>query len=307
MRIAVIGAGGVGGYFGGRLASVGEEVTFVARGAQFDAIRQNGLTILSGSGDLRIHPARVVDDIAKLGHVDLVLITVKLWDTEDVARAVKPLADQGAAVLSFQNGVEKDEILRRHIAPESIIGGVCYIGAAITSPGVITHTGKMQRLVFGDYTGQHSALIKDLVAACSRAAIDVESTDSIERLIWEKFVFLVGLSGATAAMRQPLGPIVANTQTRAFLLGVMSEVVMLGRAKGVALREDYAEDRLAFCDSLPAAMTSSMHNDLMSGNRLELPWLSGAVARLGDAMRIPTPLNHAITDILALYSSGRRP
>ncbi len=305
MRIAVIGAGGVGGYFGGRLAAADNEVTFVARGAQLDAIRANGIELLSALGDLRIHPARAVEFIDQVGVVDLVLIAVKLWDTENVAQTLRPLRDKGAAFLSLQNGVDKDEVLRKYVSEDSILGGVCYIASKLSKPGVISHTGTVQRIVFGEYSGERSKRAETLLDACKRAAIDAEITDSIERVIWEKFVFLVGLSGTTATIRQTIGPIRANPQSRAFLLDVIKEVVALGQALGVDLREDYAEDRLAFCDSLPPSMTSSMHHDLESGNRLELPWLSGGVAELGRRVGIPTPLNRAIYDILALYSSGK--
>jgi 2-dehydropantoate 2-reductase len=222
-----------------------------------------------------------------------------------VAETLKPLAEQGAAVVSFQNGVHKDEILRQHIAAASIIGGVCYIAAVIAEPGVISHTGNMQRLVFGEYDGTRSTRVQELLDACRAAGIDAEISDAIERLIWEKYVFLVGLSGATSAIRQPIGPIRENPRTRAFLLDLMREVVAVGRAKGVSLREDYAEDRLTFCDTLPASMTSSMYHDLDRGNRMELPWLSGGVAELGTKLGIPTPLNRAVSDILSLYAPGR--
>ncbi len=305
MKIAVIGAGGVGGYFGGRLAAAGAEVTFVARGAQLDAIRANGLEILSPLGDSHIQPARAVESIDQAGPVDLVLIAVKLWDTESVAQSLRPLSDQGAAILSLQNGVEKDAVLRKYVAADSIIGGVCYIAAKISKPGVISHTGSIQRMVFGEYTGKPSERTETLLDACKRAAIDAEISGSIERLIWEKFVFLVGLSGTTSTIRQPVGPILENPHSRAFLLDVMKEVVALGRASGVGLSEDYAQDRLAFCDSLAPSMTSSMYHDLENGNRLELPWLSGWVAELGRTAGTPTPMNRAISDILALYSSGK--
>ena len=305
MRIAVIGAGGVGGYFGGRLAAAGTEVTFIARGAQLDAIRSNGLKILSPLGDLHIQPARAVESIDQAGPVDLVLIAVKLWDTESVAQSLRPLSDQGAAILSLQNGVEKDAVLRKYVAADSIIGGVCYIAAKISQPGIISHTGSIQRMVFGEYTGKPSKRTETLLDACKRAAIDAEISGSIEKMIWEKFVFLVGLSGTTSTIRQPIGPIRENPQSRALLLDVMKEVVALGRALGVGLSEDYAQDRLSFCDSLAPSMTSSMYHDLENGNRLELPWLSGGVAELGRTAGTPTPMNRAISDILALYSSGK--
>ncbi len=302
MRIAILGSGGVGGYFGGRLAAAGSDVTFVARGAHLDAIRAHGLRILSPLGDATIADAKAVDDIAKIDAVDLVVVAVKLWDTEAVAVALKPLVDRGAAVVSFQNGVDKDDVLRRHLPSASILGGVCYIASVIAEPGVIRHSGTMQRLVFGEYDGAPSSRVHAFLDACTAAKIDAATTLAIERLHWEKYVFLVGVSGTTSSMRSAIGKIRANPQTRAFLRDVMREVAAVGRARGVPLRDDFADERLAFCDTLPAAMTSSMANDLERGNRLEVAWLSGAVAEIGRSIGVPTPLNRAVADILALYA-----
>lgn len=306
MRIAVLGAGGVGGYFGARLAAAGHDVTFVARGAHLRAIRQNGLRIVSPRGDVTLRDVKAVDDIGSVGPVDFVMVAVKLWDTEQIAPQLRPLVEQGAAVVSFQNGVHKDDILRRHLPAHAIVGGVCYIAAVITEPGVITHNGAMQGLTFGEYDGTRSARLEALLDACRQAGIDADISTAIERLIWEKFVFLVGLSGTTSAVRKPVGVIREHPRTRAFLLDVMREVVEVGRAKGVPLAADFAQDRLAFCDTLPATMTSSMYHDLERGNRLELPWLSGGVVEYGAMLGVPTPCNRAIADILAPYVSGNR-
>jgi 2-dehydropantoate 2-reductase len=305
MKIAILGSGGVGGYFGGRLAAAGTDVTFVARGAHLAAIRQHGLKIKSPKGDAHIAPAKAVETIGAAGPVDLVLVGVKLWDTETIAASLAPLAASGAAILSLQNGVQKDEILRRHVRPDAVMGGVCYIAATIAEPGVIAHSGAMQRLLFGEYGGTRSARGEAFLKACTEAGIDAEFSDAIERLIWEKFVFLVGLSGTTSMYRSSIGPIREGSVQRELLADAMREVVAVGRAKGVPLPADFAETRLAFCDTLPAGMTSSMQTDLERGNRLELPWLSGDVVAMGQALGIPTPANTAITDALTPFVSGR--
>jgi 2-dehydropantoate 2-reductase len=211
VKIVVLGAGGVGGYFGGRLAGAGHDVTFVARGAHLDAIRREGLRIASPLGDVLISPAKAIPSIAEAEAADLVLVGVKLWDLEAVAPTLRPLAERGAAILALQNGVQKDELLRRYVPPEAVMGGVCYIAAVIEAPGVIRHNGTLQRLVFGEYGGARSARAEALLDACSRAGIYVELSDDIEREIWKKFVFLVGFSGATCFFRQPIGPIRENT------------------------------------------------------------------------------------------------
>jgi 2-dehydropantoate 2-reductase len=305
MHIAVIGAGGVGGYFGGRLAASGTDVTFVARGSHLQAIQSNGLRIESPLGNARIKPTHVVDDIAGIDAADLAIVAVKLWDTETIAASLRPLAERGTAVISFQNGVSKDEVLRKHLPTSSIIGGVAYIAAVIAEPGVILHTGQMQRLAFGEYDGSHSARVQAFQQACAAANIDAVASDAIERLIWEKYVFLVAMSAATSTMRQPLGPIRENPHTRAFLGDLMREVVAVGRAHGIPLRDGFVEERLAFCDTLPASMTSSMSHDLLRGSRLELPWLSGGVVELGERVGVAAPLNRAVRDILMLYVQGR--
>lgn len=305
MRIAVIGAGGVGGYFGARLAAAGDDVTFVARGRHLAAIEANGLTVRSRLGDLRVPPTAVVPDIGDVKDADVVLVAVKLWDTEEVARRLRPLAEAGAAVVSFQNGVQKDDVLRAHVPAAAVMGGVSYISAWIEEPGVVVHNGPLQKLVFGGYgPGPGADRAAELLDRCLAAGIEAAVSTDIERVIWEKFVFLVGLSATTSAVRQPIGVVRGTPGSRALLADVMREAAAVGRARGVALDPGLAEERLAFCDTLPAGMTSSMHNDLVRGNRLEVPWLSGAVAALGRELGVPTPRNSAVADILAPYVLG---
>ncbi|MFI5612641.1 ketopantoate reductase family protein [Amycolatopsis sp. NPDC051903] len=306
MRVVVMGTGGVGGYFGARLAQGGHDVSFIARGKHLDALRANGLRVESPLGDFHLPTIDVTDDPSTLAPADLVLFGVKLWDTEATAELIKPLLTEHTGVVSFQNGVVKDDILRRVLGPQHVIGGVCYIAATIAEPGVIRHTGSLQKLVFGEYDGTPSARVRAFRDACAESGIDVEVSDRIEQTIWEKFVFLVGLSGTTTTVRTPIGPIRANPRSRAFLHDVLAEVVAVARAQGVALAEDYADDRLAFTDSVPEGMTSSMHHDLERGNRLEVAWLSGDVVERGKALGVPTPCNRAITDLLAVHAEGRR-
>jgi 2-dehydropantoate 2-reductase len=295
MRIAMMGSGGVGGYFGGRLAANGCDVTFIARGRHLEAIRQRGLRIDSRDlGDAVIHPAKATDDPATVGPVDYVIIGVKLWDTAEAGHAVMPMIGPDTTVLSLQNGIECDDILAPIVGAGRLIGGVAFIASSIGEPGVIKHIGTMQRVVIGELAGGSSPRIAALHAALADAGVTAEISPDIERTIWEKFVFLVGLSATTCLMRTTIGPIRQDADRRELLLNVMREVVSVGRAKGVALPEDYADDRLAFADGLPEDMTSSMHHDLERGNPLEAAWLSGAVARFGRDLGIPTPVNQAI-------------
>ena len=305
MHITIMGTGGVGGYFGAKLAQAGCDVSFVARGAQLAALRERGLRIESPLGDLHLPRVQATDRPADIGTTDLVLFGVKLWDTQVAAEAIKPLMGAQTAVVSFQNGVVKDDILRKVLGERSVIGGVCYIAATIAEPGLIRHSGKMQKLVFGEYDGSSSERVTRLRDACAKAGIDHELSGRIRQTVWEKFVFLVGLSGTTASARVPVGVIRANERARAFLRDTMDEVVQVARADGVDLPADFADDRLAFCDQLPATMTSSMHNDLERGGRLEVPWLSGDVVARGQRLGIATPCNRAIFDILSVHSEGR--
>jgi 2-dehydropantoate 2-reductase len=305
VRIAVMGTGGVGGYFGARLAQAGHDVAFVARGRQLDALSAHGLRVESPVGDVHLRDIEVTGKPAEIGSADLVLFTVKLWDTLEAAEAVKPLLGAETAVVSFQNGVVKDDILRDALGAEHVIGGITYIAATIAEPGLIRHSGTLQKLVFGEYDGSLSPRVRQFRDACADSGIDAEISDRIEQTIWEKFVFLVGLSGTTSLARTSIGPIRSHPRSRAFLRDVMAEVVQVALAQGVPLPDDYADERLAFTDTVPADMTSSMQNDLEQGNRLEVGWLSGDVVERGARLDVATPCNRAICDILSVHSEGR--
>jgi 2-dehydropantoate 2-reductase len=304
MKIAIIGAGGVGGYFGARLQQAGADVGFVARGAHLEALRRDGLKVESPLGDIHLPRVNVTDNAADLGRVDIVWLAVKLWDTEAAVRSMKTMVGPDTGIISFQNGVQKDDVLRQAFGDTAVMGGVGYIAANIDRPGVIKHTGTMQRLIFGEYDGSRSTRAEALLDACTRGGINAELSDDIRRAIWEKYVFLVGLSGSTTTMRATIGPIRSNPRTRAFLFDLMRETVAVGRALGVALPADYADQRLAFVDSLPETMTSSMHHDLNGRKRLEVSWLSGGVVQLGERAGLPTPMNRAVWDVLALQETG---
>jgi 2-dehydropantoate 2-reductase len=304
MKIAIIGAGGVGGYFGARLAQAGADVHFVARGAHLAALRRDGLRVESPLGDIHLPDVQVTDNPADIGRADIVWLAVKLWDTEAAVQPMRSVVGPETGIISFQNGVTKDDVLRAAFGEAAVMGGVGYIAANIDRPGVIKHTGTMQRLIFGEYDGRRSARAQELLDACVRGGINAELSDDIRKAIWEKFVFLVGLSGATATIRDTIGPIRSNPRSRAFLFDLMRETVDVGRALGVALPADFAEQRLNFVDGLPDVMTSSMHHDLRAGKRLEVSWLSGGVAQLGERAGVATPMNRAVWNILALYESG---
>ncbi len=213
------------------------------------ALRTHGLRVESPLGDIGLPYVEVTGRPAEIGPVDLVLFTVKLWDTLEAAEAIKPLVGAETGVVSFQNGVAKDDILRDVLGAGHVIGGVTYIAATIAGPGVIRHSGTLQKLVFGEYDGSQSARARQFYDVCADSGIDAEISDRIEQTIWEKFVFLVGLSGTTSLARSPIGPIRSHPRSRAFLHDIMAEVVQVARAQGVPRPAGYADERLAFTDT----------------------------------------------------------
>ncbi len=304
MKILVMGSGGVGGYFGACLALGGADVTFVARGAHLAAMRAQGLTLETPAGPVHATSINVVERAAEAAPPDFVLLAVKLWDTDVALEQIHPIVGPHTTVISLQNGVLKEDQLAQAFAREQLMGGVVYVATRIARPGVIQQTGPMQRMQFGEYDGTHSARADALLQACLKGGINAEIADDIRRVLWEKYVFLAALSAATTAIRKPIGAIRSNPQTRAFFLDLMREVVAVGRALGVQLPADYAEQRLKLADALDPGMTSSMHHDLDQGNRLEVRWLSGGVVELGAQVGVATLLHRAVFDILVLHAGA---
>lgn len=304
MKIAVMGAGGVGGYFGGRLAQAGHEVSFVARGRHLEAIRAHGLALKSPLGDATIR-VRAAQDPAELWPVDVVLFAVKLWDTEAAAEQLRPLVKGGAFVIPFQNGVESIERVGKVLGPERVLGGAAYIAGRIGEPGVVVQVGTMARLRFGPVLPAQRKVAEAFLAACKDAKIDAELTDDIVKVLWEKFVLLVALSAATTVTRKPLGVVRADPDTRWLFESCMRETWALGRKRGVKLAEDLVEQTMKFADGLPAEMKASMLGDLEAGGRLEVPWLSGAVARMSREAGLEAPVNRAVLAALKPHIDGR--
>lgn len=305
MKIVAMGSGGVGGYFGGRLAASGADVTFIARGEHLKAIERDGLKILSANGDMTLKPVKATDDPVSIGHADLVMIAVKLWSTEDAARTIEPLMGPKSAVVTWQNGVVAEDILIKQYGKERVIGGVSNIAALIEAPGVIRHNGAMARLIFAELDGKPSKRIEAFAALCKQAHIEHVVSDDITRAIWQKFIFLASFSGMTCMTRLSIGPVRSDPETRAMLKAALNEVVAIGRAKGVSLPDDQAEQSLAWADNLPPTMVASMLGDLNRGNRLELPWLSGTVVKLGEELGVATSVHKFIYTVLKLHADGK--
>jgi 2-dehydropantoate 2-reductase len=306
MRVAVMGSGGVGGFFGALLARGGADVTFVARGAHQEAMKKNGLTIEGGPDPFCLPRVSVTGNPDEIGTVDVVMICVKLWDTELALKQIRPLVGRDTMIVSLQNGVLKDVYLKATYDERHVVGGVGYVATRIARPGVIARTGPLQRLLIGEFNGGRSARINSFHSICLAGGINAEVSSDIQREIWEKFVFLVGLSATTSTIGMPIGPIRENPKTRIFLRDIMREVVAVGRARGVSLPEDYADRALDLVDEVSPDMTSSMHHDLERGSPLEIRWLSGGVVELSREKGIDAPLNRAVSDILELRAAGTK-
>jgi 2-dehydropantoate 2-reductase len=305
MRIAVMAAGAVGGYFGARMAAAGHDVFFIARGAHHDAMLKNGLTVESVHGDVHLEKPNVTDHPAQVGPVDVVLFAVKLWDTEKAAEQARPLLGPNTRVITLQNGVDSYERIAPIVGKERAIAGVTYVVTVIDRPGVIKQTSKFQSIICGTSDGRPDAHLQAFVDAAKAANIPITLSDNIERDRWHKFIFLSGTSGVTAITRNPMGPILADPDTRALFRNIMRETLAVGKAKGVALDDGFVDERMAFADkNVPATMKASMANDLDRGNRLELDWLAGEVCRLGKELNVPTPVNDTIYAALKLHRMG---
>jgi 2-dehydropantoate 2-reductase len=305
MRIAVMAAGAVGGYFGARMQAAGHDVFFIARGAHRDALARNGLTLESVHGDLHLPKVNVTDDPAKVGPVDVVLFAVKLWDTEKAAAQARPLLGPNTRVVTLQNGVDSYERIAPIVGAERTIPGVTYVVTVIDRPGVIKQTSKFQSIICGAIDGRADARLQAFFDAAKAARIEISLSDDIQRDRWHKFIFLSATSGATAVTRQPMGPILADPDMRALFRNIMRETLAVGKTRGVALDDGFVDERMAFADrNVPASMKASMANDLDRGNRLELDWLAGEVRRLGRELKVPTPVNDTIYAALKPYRMG---
>ena len=301
MRIAVIGSGGIGGPYGASLAKAGADVTFVARGAHLAAIRENGLRIEGDRGETHLRPVRATDNIAGIGTVDIVLCCVKLWDLESVAEQIRAIVGPQTAVIPLQNGIDAAERLTAILGSEAVMGGVAFVTGTIIAPGVIRQTGAYQRMTFGELDGRLSDRGKRLRDLCEAAGFEGVLSPDIMVPVWEKFVMLVPLSGVNALTRLPLGKWRDDPDLLALYEAALRETVSVGLAEGIRLPPDSVEKTFAQMRSMPPHHTTSMGNDLIRGNRLELPWFAGKVAELGRRHGIKTPVNGFIYAALKPY------
>lgn len=299
-----MGSGGTGGYFGARLARAGEEVTFVARGAHLGAIREHGLRVRSAlDGDWTV-TAPAVERLEGLPPADLVLFCVKAFDTEEAARAVRPVVAPGTGVLSIQNGIDNEEILAGLLGPGHVMGGVAQVFSTIEAPGVIRHL-LLGRIVFGEMDGRETARARAFLEACRRASIPAELSPNVVRALWEKYVFIVGQAGMTALTRCPAGVIRRVPETRRMYRAILEEMLQLARAAGSGVEDGVVDGVMGALDALGENAYSSLHHDLIHGKRLELETLHGHAVRLGERYGIPTPVIRAVYAALRPYRDGQ--
>ena len=304
MRIAVVGAGGVGGAFGAAMAKAGADVTFIARGAHLAAMKSKGLLIKGGRGETHLVPTQATDDPASVGPVDFVLFCVKLWDVESAGQAIKPMVGPNTAVIPFQNGIDAPERLIPILGEKAVMGGVAQISASIVEPGVVNQVGTFMRLIFGEFDGSRSRRAEDFLALCQKSGFDSVLSENILTELWMKFILLATNASVTALTRQPIGKLRDDPDMQAQFVAAYNEVIAVGRAKGVTLPADALDKMLGFNKNAPATMKASMALNLERGNRIELPWLGGKVVEMGRQMGVPTPTHATMYAALKPYVLG---
>ena len=304
MRIAVVGAGGVGGGFGAALAKAGADVTFIARGAHLAAMKTAGLKIESPRGDVHLQPTQATDDPAAVGPVDIVLFCVKLWDVESAGKHIKPLVGPNTAVIPLQNGIDAPERLVPILGKQAVMGGVAQISASIVAPGVIRQVGTFMRMLFGELDGSRSQRGEAFLALCQKAGFDAMLSDQILSELWIKFILLATNASVMAVARQPIGKLRDDPDMRPQFVAAYNEVIAVGKARGVKLPANTLDMMLAFNAGAPPTMKPSMALDLERGNRIELPWLGGKVVELGRTLGVPTPTHALMYAALKPYVMG---
>ena len=301
---AIMGSGGMGGYIGAKLSQAGYRVSFIARGAHLEAMQNNGLKIEEPDETFVIDPIRATGDPKDIGPVDFVIFCVKLWDTKAAGDQCRDLIGPDTAVLSMQNGVDAEPILSGILGSQHIMGATSEIGANIIEPGFVRRFTPFAIIRFGEFDQLRSTRSIQFSEAITAAGLGAEHVDNISLTIWDKFLWLVGASALNCVTRQPFGPVREDPDTRALLRQIMEEVMSVANAKGIPLTNENIETRLDYIDSLPGQAKVSMALDLERGNRLELPWLSGTVIRMGKELCIPTPVNCVIYAALKHYIRG---
>lgn len=290
MKIMVMGTGGVGAYYGGLLAQQGHDVTFIARGAHLQAIRENGLQVRSIFGDFTVSPAKATDNPAEVGEADLILFCVKTYNTDEAVEAMRPAVGPQTAVLSLQNGVDAVERIGKVVGLEHVIGGATWLSSAVEAPGVVKQVSQFRRVVFGELDGTRSERVQSIFEVLNQTGITVEVSENILKILWTKFVFISAASSLGSLTRLPMGDYRAVPETRGMILRLMHEVEALARAQGIALDDDVVQKSLDFMDNAAPHIKASMQLDVEAGRRTELESMIGVIGRKGRELGVPTPV-----------------
>ncbi|HEU0252364.1 MAG TPA: 2-dehydropantoate 2-reductase [Pyrinomonadaceae bacterium] len=293
MRIAVFGTGGVGGYFGGRLAHAGEDVTFIARGEHLRAIKATGLKVDCLKGDFVVFPAKATDDVSEVGEVDLVVVGVKAWQVPEAARAMRPLVGPNTTVLPLQNGVDAASQLVAELGADKVIGGLCRIVSFVVGPGHIRHAGYIPSIIIGELDNHRSRRIERIEEMFKQADVAISIATDIQVALWTKFLFIASFSGVGAVAHAPAGVIRKDPKWRSLMLKAMEEIYALAQARGVKLPPDSIDTVMTSVDSLPEDATSSMQRDIAAGKPSELEAQNGAVVRMAREAGVEVP-THAL-------------
>jgi 2-dehydropantoate 2-reductase len=291
MKIVILGAGGVGGYFGAMLARSGQDVTFIARGRHLQEIQNSGLRVRSVHGDFVIKSAQATDDISLIGPVDLALIAVKDFQLEPILSPMKALIDETSTVIPLLNGVRAAERLVEEFGRERVLGGLCRIVAYKEGPGIIYHESPFRNIIFGEWDGQETTRAQAIYETLSAADIDVELAADICKEMWIKYLFIAAYGAVSSVVRLPAGGIRSTRETMDLLRKAMNEIAEVARGKSVALEPGVVDKALVFFDSFPPGATSSMQRDVQEGRMFELEALTGALVRYGHEVDVPTPVN----------------
>ncbi|HKY29058.1 MAG TPA: 2-dehydropantoate 2-reductase [Pyrinomonadaceae bacterium] len=298
MRIAIFGTGGVGGYFGGRLADAGEDVTFIARGEHLRAIRANGLRVDSQLGDFVVLPAKATDDVNEIREVDLVIVGVKAWQVPEAARALKLRVGPDTSVLPLQNGVEAVSQLVHELGADSVIGGLCRIVSFVVGPGHIRHAGFTPSIIIGELDNQRSERIAELERVFQHAGVQITIATDIQVALWTKFLFIASFSGVGAIANAPAGVLRTDPKWREQMLAAMREIYLLAHARGIKLPAESIDNAMAAINALPEDGTSSMQRDIAAGRPSELESQNGAVVRMASESGIDVPTHALIYETL---------
>ncbi len=298
MRIVVFGTGGVGGYFGGRLAHAGEDVTFIARGEHLRAIKASGLRVDSSSGDFVVSPAKATDNVSEVGETDLVILGVKAWQVPEAARSIKPLVGPMTTVVPMQNGVDAVPQLVDELGSDRVIGGLCRIVSFVVAPGHIRHAGFTPSIIIGELDNKRSDRITWIENVFRHAGLDTTIAADIQVALWTKFLFIASFSGVGAVANAPAGVLRSDPKWRSQMLSAMQEIYALAHARGVKLPSDSVEKVMAAVDDLPEDATSSMHRDIAAGKPSELDSQNGAVVRMARETGVDVPTHTLIYETL---------